>query len=285
MWYGRLRVWFYSVFRLFTVHKMITSCGAFITIGGVIWGAAHSAGSNVPQIILTAWLCVLIVIAWGIVLTKTKQARLAEALPSMHDVFHQLRDAYYALATDGAYDTTMEKINKALASFANSFGIMTGSSCRACIKQVLCEGRPGDQDPRSVQVTTFCRFPDTPEPAKRFDKDYVSDNTDYFILFREPGQNYFYSNDLLNEKGYQNSHWTQEMVKEKRVPYKSTIVWPIRKKLVGEDHDTWGFLCVDSIQTHVFLLDLNFSVGAGFADTLYILLKEMDRRIAQEEAL
>ncbi|WP_041286424.1 hypothetical protein [Desulfomonile tiedjei] len=67
--------------------------------------------------------------------------------------------------------------------------------------------------------------------------------------------------------------------------YRSTIVWPIRKILEGGDHDTWGFLCIDSIRPHVFVIDSDFPIGAAVADTLYVLLKEMDDRINKEETL
>jgi hypothetical protein len=275
----------FQLTRFLTVHKLLTGGTATITIVGILWTTFKAADSNIHQVLLTIWLCLLLAVALGLAFLKSRQARLALAGPSIHNIFHKIRDAYYSITTQDTPTTVMEHLKECLASFAGMFSVLTGTPCRACIKQVLCVGRAGEHDLRSIQVTTLCRFPGTGDPPKKFEQDYVSDNTDYLALFRQVPGNYFYSNDLLNEKGYQNSHWIPEKVKEGKIDYRSTIVWPIRKILEGEDHHTWGFLCIDSIRPHIFVIDLDFSIGAAVADALYVLLKEMDNRLEKEETL
>ncbi|MFH1114031.1 MAG: hypothetical protein V1792_08925 [Pseudomonadota bacterium] len=284
MGFPRLTNLGFQITRWLSVHKLLTGGAAIITIAGILWATLNARGSNIHQVILTVWLCIFFLFALALAFLKSRQARLALAGPSIHNVFHKIRDAYYSLTNEDTPTTVMEHIGQCLASFADVFSVLAGASCRACIKQVSCSGRAGEHHLRSVQVTTFCRHPSTPDPIQKLDQDYVSDNTDYLALFRQAPGNYFYSNDLLQEKGYQNSHWTPERVREGKFDYRSTIVWPIRKILAGGDHHTWGFLCVDSIRPHVFVIDLDFFIGAAVADALYVLLKEMDDRIKREEA-
>ena len=67
------------------------------------------------------------------------------------------------------------------------------------------------------------------------------------------------------------------------LPYRSTIVWPIRKLVYpqdGEDgnrlnheQDIIGYLCVDSARQKVFRNDYDTQLGAIVADSVFIFLK------------
>ncbi|AFM27247.1 hypothetical protein Desti_4623 [Desulfomonile tiedjei DSM 6799] len=209
----------FQITRWLSIHKLITGGAGTITIIGILWASLNAPNSNIHQILLTIWLCILLVFALALAFLKSREARLASAGLSIHNTFHKIRDAYFSLATQDTPTTVMEHIRESLASFANIFSLLAGSPCRACIKQVSCTGRAGEHNPRSVQVTTFCRFPSTPDPGLNHEQDYVSDNTDFLVLFRQTPGNYFYSNNLLGEKGYRNSHWTPERIREGKFDY------------------------------------------------------------------
>ncbi|MFC1833474.1 hypothetical protein ACFL2Q_01900 [Thermodesulfobacteriota bacterium] len=279
MGYLQLKNWSYRAIQLITFHKFLTGASAALGLTTVLGSAIIAPSSTISQIILSAWLCVMVVVVWGIVFLKSRQASVAVAMSGLHDAFHAARDAYYSSTTGDTTNSVKRHIRDSLGSFSAAFGIVTGASCRASIKQVSGAG----QDTRNLRVTTFCRFPDTTEPPKVQGDDFISDNTDYRHIWTERERNCYCSNDILTETGYCNSHLTPQMMKEGRVQYRSTIVWPIRKALEEEDHDIWGFLCVDSLRPNVFMIDLDFAIGAAFADALYIVLKEVAKEIDEEE--
>jgi hypothetical protein len=279
----RMSIFMMTVAGKYSLVRVLEVLAAIITVFGVPVLFFRSA-KETEAIVLAISLSIMVCVLWVALVVRDRQARFAQAASPIHSTFHQVRDAYYSLKEGDTSHTVMEHLKGAITSFAESFGILTGTACRACIKEVWFEGEPTQKNNHSIKVRTFCRYPPKTEPSdKKFDDDIVSDNADYLSLFVQPECNYFYSNDLLNETGYYNSHWTQDAINAGRVDYKSTIVWPIRKNLEGKDHDTWGFLCIDSMQTHTFVIDYDFPIGAAFADTLYILLKEMGRQISKEE--
>jgi hypothetical protein len=282
-WWRRFSIFMMTVAGKYSLVRVLEVLAAIITIIGIPVYFFRLA-KETDAIVLAICLSIMVFVLWGALIVRERQARFAQAVAALHDALHQVRDTYYSIVVGDTHETVMSQLRGALSSFATSFSILTGTTCRACIKQVFCEGKPKEQDLHSIRVTTFSRFPQKNEPRdKKFDEDMISDNTDYLTLFVQPDCNRFHSNNLLKEKGYHNSHWTQDAINAGRVDYQSTIVWPIRKNLEAENHDTWGFLCIDSMQTHVFVIDYDFPVGAAFADALYILLKEMDRQMSKEE--
>jgi hypothetical protein len=135
-----------------------------------------------------------------------------------------------------------------------------------------------------MEVVDLCRSGDT-HASHRSTSDYVSDNTDFEELFLG-NDVVFVSNDLrrLSGKGqYKNSHWTSDTIEKRTYRYLSTMVWPIHKVLnappdataatISPDHDLLGFLCVDSLATNIFQRDVDYGLGAAYADMFYTALK------------
>ena len=177
----------------------------------------------------------------------------------------------------------LERLHESLASLASAFSIVTGVHCRVCIKEVFCPDIEVEPKKRALRVRTVVRSLSTEDEATETESDWVDKNTDFEMIFTQPKKatcNCFFSNNLSTVKNYQNSHWTQEVWDKNDFPYISAIVWPIRKLLTApvdgtlhQEHDCLGFLCVDSKARNAFRKRFDFSVGAGYADTLYALLK------------
>jgi len=141
--------------------------------------------------------------------------------------------------------------------------------------------------------------------ASKSTEHLLDDNTDFKSLwYREVGAiRYFLSNDLVElyrDGKYENSsfeevgtptvtcHWQGfRFVKNWNLPYKSTIVLPIRyipDNQIGEDingdhkeYRFWGFLCVDCNSKNVFDKIYSPELGGAFADVLYMLFSQLEK--------
>lgn len=233
----------------------------------------------------------------------------SESVYHTHFVNHIIRDilADCRMTGRGEY---LDGMNDILNSVAMCFSIITGKQCRASIKEVKQE---------DLTVETFCR--DGISTLQSRDSTsfyhYLDDNTDFANLWY--GKNnctrYFLENDLLKawKKGtYKNSSFNiygspktkklfiWDMVVNWKLPYKSTIVWPIRyipdykywppAEWLSDDappeprnyHDSskephiWGFLCVDCDSRNVFDSIHAPELGAAFADALYTLFTQLE---------
>jgi hypothetical protein len=227
----------------------------------------------------------------------TRHSMIIEAGNDYHMVFHKLRDAAFVTVLNGVADDHAEEylghLGEAVDHFSAAFSTLTGAPCRACIKRVKTlesedtSVASTEEGIRPILVFDLVRSaPHKPSPQR----DYVHDNTDFEVLIRRD-DNKFLCNDLVglfNEGKYKNSHWGDTVPDP--VPYRSTIVWPIRKILrdpntaskLGAypfDQHILGFLCVDSALANVFDPDqvsannLDFNLGAPIADTLYHVLQ------------
>ena len=104
-------------------------------------------------------------------------------------------------------------------------------------------------------------------------------NTDFRYLFdlERKSNRCWHHNDLLTLEGYENPHWPENATAG-NVPYRSTMVWPIRKVLregAGESANELyihGFLTIDSKEPDVLVYERHFDLGAGFADHLLSVL-------------
>lgn len=127
-------------------------------------------------------------------------------------------------------------------------------------------------------------------------------NTDFSDLWygRNGAYRYYLSNNLIKkfkEQQYENTSFdiygkpsvvsfgAFSIVKDWKLPYRSTIVWPIRyipgsekwppdelkpdEKVSGAE--IWGFLCIDCNSSNAFDDRYAPELGAGFADALYTL--------------
>jgi hypothetical protein len=203
-----------------------------------------------------------------------RAARLADQSKQIHKVFHVLRDASAIKLGDDAHDNLDHFLNVfgyAAEEVATCFTGITGVACRITIKQVI---DPGDGVPSVVDLARSPGTPvsRTPEP--------IGDNTDFKELL-VGSSSYFKCNNIaeLLERGeYENTH-----VRRGRLPYNSTIVWPIRKTLgrppavkrfksISNWQDLIAYLCVDSAEADVFT-ESDVWIGAAMADAMYSVLR------------
>jgi hypothetical protein len=210
----------------------------------------------------------------------SRKARYAEAMNSLHNVQHSLRDAFVDIINKDK-ESVFSNIQSCLNQFSKAFSIITGVSCRACIKTIIKKGN-------NFYVETFARS-DTQYNKKDDDLDRIDKNTDFTLLF-DYENHFFFSNNLDNEKAYINSHWPRtdseirRFVKNKEYDYIATIVWPIRGKTTSKKPEIIGFLCIDSKTRGVFNRRYDKDVGALVADALYSILRAYRNSIEEDES-
>ena len=215
---------------------------------------------------------------------ENRETRYGRALANVHDAHHLLRDAAYARYIAQVPEEAWKAIvGEALSKFAQAFSIATGASCHATIKSVLGPETAigeGDRGPESLEVETYLRSEGravTMRPSVR--RNTVGHNTDFRFLFdpEKKTNRCWHHNDLLTLEGYDNPHWPEQPT-VRNVPYRSTMVWPIRKVLregtgaAPNEHYIHGFLTVDSKEPDVLVYERHFELGAGFADHLLSVL-------------
>jgi hypothetical protein len=203
-----------------------------------------------------------------------RSARHATASKHLHNALHRERDASFLMVLEKSITPRLanqfvEELREVTKELAGYFSEVTGTQCRITLKQVLAEADD------SYYVQDIARN----HGRLRTARDPIVGNTDFERILRAD-DNYFWSNDLVKEvaTGYLNSHG----VPGAGLSYRSTIVWPIRKRLSSHDvaaqigsplpdHDLLGFLCVDAAVPGAFD-DADFEIGAGVADSLYPIL-------------
>ena len=220
-----------------------------------------------------------------------RKARYAEAMEFFHKTNHAIRDGWWHHIAEHDASSIQEKLEVSLKEFAAGFSLITGVHCRACIKQLYLanpEAEPLERVERDLRTKTICRSEESAVSNKNEIDDWLTDNSDFLVLFREPNRKYFVGNDLVGDlsKGYKNSHWSTEDIKSGRFDYRSTFVWPIRKALPSgaefengsswhPNHDVFGYLCIDTQARNVFNERYDLSVGAAVADCLYPFLTQI----------
>ncbi len=272
--------------RFFTALEIISAaCTILLFLGGVL----QLLDGPVWAIILVVWMLLLTTALIGLIVAQERRVgrrtRYALATEASHGAEHFIRDAEAGIlngGTDVAH--TIPILRNALTEVARTFTLITGSPCRACIKEVHYPGPTavpvGSDNLRSLKVSTLCRDNAGGPPSVADDHEhYVSENTDFELLFMQRWKyRWYHSNNLEKENPYKNSSWGDGRARD----YRSTCVWPIQKTddTPEKCHDTLGFLCVDSLDVDIFDSRIDFHVGAQIADSLYPLMRLM--RLADE---
>lgn len=220
-----------------------------------------------------------------------RKARYAEAMSSIHGCVHLLRDYHFGFENIDKEVNCKKALTEVVTSFTNAFSLATGAHCRACIKTI--EMRHIKEKPfqklkdinervKHLYISTFCRDTNTSlSPSKKSNDTCIHpiiSNTDFSELYLDIDNRCFFHNDLSTLHNYQNSS-----MKIGELPYRSTIVWPIRRILSEQDKDTKaisnqeqdiiGFLCIDSAKKNAFRKTYDFEMGAIVADSLFVFLK------------
>ena len=274
-----------------TALTIVTSSFA---LAGVTWTLASTDDGRIKALL---WWCIGITAAGGYVVFEMKkrefrEVRYARALESAHKSHHLLRDASYErYIAHGSQAAWKPIVEESLRAFSESFSIATGAPCHATIKIVAdpSGGAAASQSVNDYIVETFARS----SPRQHVQRggvpaNTVGRNTDFRALFSPDADNRcWYHNDLLqlDDAVYDNPHWP-ERPSVRNVPYRSTMVWPIRKVLRQSSPTTpqelylRGFLTVDSKEPNILDYDRHFDLGAAYADNLVPVLwdpKELKR--------
>lgn len=233
--------------------------------------------------VLVAWLGLLLGLAILVAIADRRQTRYAEALVPLHESFDRLRNAAAAIQQTQGSQYFMKEIQASVTAFAQTFSIITGAPCRACIKSLYSDDGVLDSiDPqdeaslRALRVMTFCRDELSSQSTEVVEEehDYVMYNTDYKrLLLAKYKDRCFFANNLEKVENYMNTHWVEGRPRE----YLSTIVWPIQYRIPSTDRPedrlaVEGFLAVDSLRKGIFDQTFDFQVGAAYADALYTVL-------------
>lgn len=256
----------------------------------------------------------LITLAWQIH-TFSRKSRYAESLPLLHSIIHHTRDALYKIKSlNDEHVRYLSILN--LTFFAHAFSMITGTRCRASIKIIRkATDKELEEAPQKYQIYNLKRFNfiaqtyardidshTSCEPLDELVKHWLIINTAFKQLMdtEQPLlKRYFIDNNLPANADYYNTSFDiyGEPKKQKKIfwdrdlhitwplPYRSTMIWPIRKVLEKhEDHhpdsltknypqDILGFLCIDSYAKGCFYPRYDFDYGALVADSLYMFLK------------
>jgi hypothetical protein len=242
-----------------------------LTFAGSIY--ALVTGRDLPQAVLAAYVGALAasLFVWNVRIAR--RARQSAAMPRLVDALDSVSHGTRALLAGGANDAFVLSLKAALADLAEMYGISTGVACRVTVKITYSPPEPKRQG--DLAVKTVCRSTGDAGGSSPSGIDWIDDNTDFRKIFKD-GAALFFCNDIPAEiaKGlYRNSHFTDEMVASGDLPYRATIVWPVRSRLdFPEQTDSWeviGFLCVDTAGTGAFDRALDEVPGAAFAHALY----------------
>ncbi len=259
-----------KIFEFLNINNILVFLGFVAAIIGLCKSISMQGDA-------TKWIFALYIIILGGLLSwrefaYSRKARYAEAMASMHQAVHSLRDASESIE-QGNKDSARKEICQTLSDVQQAFSLISGVSCRACIKTLAY-----DTGENKASTDTFLRAKGTTVKAGKDDEARIDKNTDFKMLFEYKMPVYF-SNNLGKENPYLNSNWPDDndernsFLKLRKYDYISTIVWPIRAKEHDEHPEIIGFLCVDSRTRGAFSRRYDIDTGAIIADTLYQILK------------
>ena len=254
---------------------------------------------------LVPWYVFILIVYLGISIVSNfiqhyyygRKARYAEASLIFHPICHIVRDAMYNVHKIDE-DDLKQTLEQVLTAFASGFEIIIGAKVRACIKKLeydneeeLLKAENTERRCEYIYVRNYAHSPGNwSEKVKLnypYDKDRLSHNSAFRELLTMKRMYYIESNipKAYKDHRYQSTSFMRYGEKQDStwpLPYRSTILWPIRK-LVGEkyglpedsaipDHRVRGFLCIDSWEKNVWWDRYDSQIGAAVADLIFILM-------------
>lgn len=254
-----------------------------ITVVGFVGAVVLAAGWNAQAIpvIYISGLSLFLILRY---VRQERWSRYAEGMGLMNQAVREMKEATESrlYGTLGKDDVVLA-LRPSLASFAAAFSLVTGTRCRASIKEVYEEeveiiADSGSRLDTALFVATLTRNDEDAWTASLSEKpDPVSGNTDfeYAMSTLTP----FCEGDLpklWRDRQYENTHWTQDLHKSKDFPYRSAIVWPIACRTLKTSEGKQkviAFLCVDSKARSAFRKRADTNFGGVYAQALYPLLR------------
>lgn len=232
-------------------------------------------------------------------LQLNRQSKFVSVLSHLERASDQLRDLRIFLNIKREMGSvTKEDLSRArimiedvLSTYADAFSILTSTRCRTCVKLI----HVADETPDEVLVFALARDRYSAVENKVHDKkrsefklDRLVDNTDYLRLWDPTVEDggFYLSDDLKKEKDYETSsafYWRNiagnpntAVENNWLLPYRSTIVWPIRREVreeLGIDkEECLGFVSVDSRVPGVFIASEHAPLGKILANALFPIL-------------
>jgi hypothetical protein len=273
--------WLHKLGRYWVeVLALFADLAAVVAIGAAFY-------TNHGESLIAVYILVFLSVLWILLIVQeyryARKSSYAESLRHIHAVVHFLRDTAEEVSSMPEAELR-RSLERALGDFAMAFTLVTRTSCRACIKVLSVTPRaPADWDTqpepiRYLVVRTFARDLTTASEPHTETADWVTENTDFFEVFDKPEQRCFFENDLKKRHSrglYRNSHLPLGYDNRRDLwplPYRSTIVWPIRLLRPETKPEVLGFLCIDSRSRRVFVRRYDFDLGALVADGLYMYM-------------
>jgi hypothetical protein len=244
--------------------------------------------------ILLSYLCGLSLYLMLRYVRQERWARYAEGVRVMDRAMGRVKEVtdrrlFGSLAQEDAISALQESVE----SFAEAFTLVTGTNCRASIKEVFWEetaatkpGRGTLEMAKELWVATLVRSDiDESRRVSEEEPDRVSENSDFNFVVTSVKP--FYGSDLpkaWDAGKYQNSHWDDELRQSRDFKYRSAIVWPIgvdrptdpRRRKDSENRDgddpVIALLCIDSKRAHAFRPTTDIQFGSLYAHAVYPVL-------------
>jgi hypothetical protein len=267
----------------------VTIITGSLALATVTWSLASTDDGRIKALLwwsfgVTAAVAFLI---RKLLVREHADVRYGRCLEPLHLAHHLLRDASYARYIAKAREAEWKPlIEESLSQFQQAFSIAVGAPCHVSIKTVEdgeSSGGRSDQSLDKLIVATYARSQQRPPRVRAgVQQNTVANNTDFRFLFSiEKNNRCWYHNDLLKLENYENPHWPDDP-KPRNVPYRATMVWPMRKILSegsatdSIDQIVHGFLTIDSMEPNVLVYERHFPLGAGYADHLFGVLWDPD---------
>ena len=167
-------------------------------------------------------------------------------------------------------------------------------NCMADIKSEDFNRKTMKDKVEYMNAETYCQDSETTKLlGEVMEKQPVLHNSPLNRLFMDHNKSCWFDNDLPKNRTYENTkmEYYRRKFDKKRgeypFPYKSMIVWPIRRVYESssndkengfhEHQDILGYLSLTSPSRGVFEHRYDFDLGAAVADALFIVMKEYHR--------
>lgn len=286
-------------FNRINFWELATRLGTIASIFG--FGVAIFYFQQRPsEMLLSIFLigCTASMIGYVLFQEKRKLNRYSQATIFAHYINHITRDLLEKQKETRSAEFNIAAISSFLLNpISTCFSIITARNCRVCLKIINSEeGNP--------VVETLARDDVSRDIGRlresRSIKHLLEKNTDFRNLwYWEKGcSRYFLCNNLQNlfrDNLYDNTSFELvgypkvselffgiKRVSEWRLPYKSTLVVPVRYIPDDAMHTEsnkqviWGFLCIDCNRSNAFDPVFAPELAAAFADTLYTLFSQLE---------
>ena len=194
---------------------------------------------------------------------KTRKAliynQILKSLESLHREGGPETHRDGALSPSRLSDFLLQMVDK----YKQAFDDITDSNCRISIKVISIENH-------QPVLKTIARDTDSSSSIRsqrNSRKNYLTnDSASLSIVLGQKG--FYMNNDLSKSKSYKGGGIPENKAKEWPLPYRSTLVVPIRNHRTYDSDDIFGFLLIDSDKRNVFDETTDPDLATALAETL-----------------